>query len=81
MNFYYIWITPQLIWLKTLIYKQHWFYTGSGLLDSFQCFYVSVCYQLSDEDLHILKCVYVCVLMKQRQKKKFFWVYVFVMSF
>ena len=44
---------------KTLIYKQDWFYTGSGLLESFQCLSVSVWLPISYEDLHILMCVFV----------------------
>ena len=46
---------------KTLIYKPDWFYTGSGLLESFQCFYVSVWLPISYEDLHILMCAFVLI--------------------
>ena len=44
---------------KTLIYKQDWFYTGSGSLESFQSFYVSVWLPISYEDLPILMCAFV----------------------
>ena len=73
MSFYCTWIIHQWIWLKR---KKHWYRTsktGFTLVlvyqKVFNAFMSVYGYQLSCEDLHILMCVCLCVLMIIMTKK------------